>query len=91
MKARRYYELSYKCPDIEQIDWRLLKFALKQLRGISHNQVKRINRMLSKFYVKQRSVSVIFEVCNDDPQVHHLLHSFLLNQVCLELTMAIGL
>lgn len=83
VKTRRYYELSYKCPDIESIDCRLFKFALKQLRGMPLDslQSKRINRMLSRFYVKQKSVSVIFELCNDDPQVHHILHSFLLNQV----------
>lgn len=37
--------------------------------------------MLSKFYVKQKSVVVIMEMCNDDTQVHHTVLTFVASTI----------
>jgi hypothetical protein len=75
----------------DTIDIRLYKKALKQLRGFpsakKDQQVRNgggtpdVDKHLAKFYVKNKSVYVIMEVCNDDAQIHFAIHNFVLNTV----------
>lgn len=88
-KAMTYYKLSFQSPEIDLLDNKLFKSALKQLKGIPVPKEitiayhRSIDRRLSKFYLDQRSIYVIMETCHDDAQIHHVLHSFVLNNVKL--------
>ncbi|TNV86000.1 hypothetical protein FGO68_gene15390 [Halteria grandinella] len=75
--ARTYYLLSFASPQLYEVEHGLMKRALKQLMKVSaFNIEQRSQLVLSKFYVKYRSVQVIMEQCNEAPYAHDILISF---------------
>ena len=68
-KAQSYYLQSFKWEEVEKLDNRLFKRTLKSLRMLNRYNIdkcREFNRLLSKFYVKNKSIQVIMEMCNDD-------------------------
>lgn len=60
-----------------------MKRALKSLLRLpaSTGILYQAHQLLAKFYVKQRSIFVIMELCNEDPTTHEILLSFVKNSV----------
>ncbi|TNV85709.1 hypothetical protein FGO68_gene10424 [Halteria grandinella] len=83
MKSRFYYLQSLQCLQIKYLEHRLLKKVLKrlsivkQMPMIRNQQSLGLQRLLQKFYVKQRCVHVIMELCNKDPSTHDTILSFI--------------
>ncbi|TNV85802.1 hypothetical protein FGO68_gene13378 [Halteria grandinella] len=78
--ARKYYLLSLTNSNVYEIETSLIKRTIKrvmkiQVRG-SLTWKYRLQLVLSKFYVKYRSVQVIMEQCNEAPYAHDILISF---------------
>ena len=65
----------------------MLKRALEQLKILRRlHRVSGVNelsvdRLLSKFYVKGRSVQVIMEMCNETPAAHKIIVNFVINNI----------
>jgi hypothetical protein len=64
-----------------------LKRALEELKnlkrgfsGVEIDEIK-IERLFAKFYVKDRSIQVIMEMCNESPHVHKLLINFVIKRI----------
>ena len=84
--AKQYYIESFSWSRIEYLDNKLFKRALKSLiqlnreYGVAIPEAK-ILIHLSKFYVKDRSIQVIMEMCHEQPQVHKVLINFIITHI----------
>ncbi|TNV72994.1 hypothetical protein FGO68_gene8622 [Halteria grandinella] len=82
--AMGYYFKSFASPLISHIEQKLMKKAIKKMTHLPlHQNVDRmvLPLILSKYYVKQRTVMVIMELCNEDPTTHELLLNFVKTQI----------
>lgn len=86
LKAKQYYIQSFTWSQIEHLDNRLFKRALKNLKILNREhgievQMDLVDRHLSKFYIKERSVQVIMEMCHDYPLIHKMLINFVTKNI----------
>ncbi|TNV85766.1 hypothetical protein FGO68_gene2661 [Halteria grandinella] len=83
-KARKYYLKSFSSSLIKFVDQKLMKKAIKKLMQFPlHQNVDKLALplILSKYYVKHRTVMVILELCNEDRRIHEHLLNFVIAQV----------
>ncbi|TNV85917.1 hypothetical protein FGO68_gene8981 [Halteria grandinella] len=80
-QARKYYVMSISSSLLFELEHGLIKRALKHLIKLpihkSSIHQHNLHLVLSKFYLKQRSVQVIMEQCNEAPYTHDVLLSFI--------------
>jgi hypothetical protein len=72
---------SFTWSEIEHLDNRLFKRALKNLKSLHKEHgvdisIDEVDRQLSKAYVKDRSVQVVMEMCHEYPLIHKMLINF---------------
>ncbi|TNV85842.1 hypothetical protein FGO68_gene7214 [Halteria grandinella] len=80
MKSAEYYLKSFSSTQIRKVELKLMKRSVKKLLKISSipkKQSDQMHSLLAKFYVKQRSIFVIMELCNEDPTTHEILLNFI--------------
>jgi hypothetical protein len=65
---------------ITNLDHLIFKRTLKRLQHLVKDK-QMINRLLSKFYVKTKSIQVIMESCNDDAAAHHFVQDFIIKVI----------
>ncbi|TNV85830.1 hypothetical protein FGO68_gene14429 [Halteria grandinella] len=85
-QASNYYVWSTSCPMIEQLELTLMKKSLKKLHRYAQTNLaqqisNQVQVLLSKFAVKQRSVQIIVELCNDQKYAHQPILGFIQQQV----------
>ncbi|TNV86120.1 hypothetical protein FGO68_gene15523 [Halteria grandinella] len=85
-QASNYYVWSICCPLMEQLEFNLMKKSLKKLHQYAQTsleqQIKnKVQILLTKFAVKQKSVQIIVEMCNEQQHAHQAILGFISQQI----------
>ncbi|TNV85753.1 hypothetical protein FGO68_gene15318 [Halteria grandinella] len=85
-QANDYYVWSICCPLIEQLELNLMKKSLKKLHRYAQTSLaqqlqNKVQILLTKFAVKQRSVQIIVEMCNEQQHAHQAILGFISQQI----------